>query len=96
MPCYVERIKPASREEYEQWQKFGYIGTWEQYSATRSSEVGGAMFICGDLGDHCADCMALGEFLCDYPVGDGKTCDRPICRDHSHEIGHEIHYCNGH
>lgn len=96
MPCYVERIKPPSREEYEQWKQFGYLGTWDQYSAAKSSEIGGTMFICGDLGDHCADCMALGEFLCDYPVGDGKTCDRPICGDHAHEIGHEIHYCVGH
>jgi len=29
-------------------------------------------------------------------VGDGKTCDRPICPDHATEIAPEIHYCAGH
>jgi len=39
---------------------------------------------------------AVGDFLCDFPVGDGKTCDRPICPDHATEIAPEIHYCAGH
>lgn len=62
---------------------------------TKSRE-GGTMFICGDLGPHCADCAGFGDFLCDYPVGDGKTCDRPICGEHATEIAPEVHYCAGH
>jgi hypothetical protein len=54
------------------------------------------MFICGDLGPHCADCADVGENLCDYPVGKGKTCDRSICETHSHEIGPNLHYCDTH
>lgn len=96
MPCYIEPIKPPSAAEYEQWQKLGYLGTWDNYCAAKNRNVGGMMFVCGDLGAHCADCMAVGDFLCDYPVGDGKTCDRPICGDHAHEIGPDLHYCNAH
>ena len=35
---------------------------------------GGTMFMCGNLGPHCAaeKCGALGVNLCDYPVGKGK------------------------
>lgn len=54
------------------------------------------MFVCGDLGAHCGDCMAVGDLLCDYPVGEGKTCDRPMCGDHGHEIGPDLHYCAAH
>lgn len=56
----------------------------------------GKMFMCGDLGPHCADCNDVGENLCDFPVGRGKTCDRSICEIHSHEIGPNLHYCDTH
>ena len=96
MPCYVKTIKSASQEEYKIWQKAGYLGTYECYAKSRESEVGSQVFICGDLGDHCADCLGFGDFLCDYPVGDGKTCDRLMCDDHANQIGEEIHYCETH
>lgn len=56
------------------------------------------MFLCGDLGQHCADsrCSWISENLCDYPVGDGKTCDRPICNDHAYEVAPDMHYCAPH
>lgn len=57
---------------------------------------GGNMFICGKLGPHCAHCAAPSGFLCDYPVGKGKTCDAPLCDDHASEIAPELHYCPGH
>ncbi len=56
----------------------------------------GHIFMCGDLGIHCADCGDVCEFLCDYPVGDDKTCDRPMCKNHAHEIASELHYCDSH
>lgn len=96
MHCYIERIKGPTRAEYAEWLKFGYIGTWEQYAASKQRNQGGTIFITGELGDHCADCAALGIFLCDYPVGEGKTCDRPICEDHANEVAPEVHYCQGH
>ena len=58
----------------------------------------GQVFLSGDLGPHCADhrCSWVSAFLCDYPVGDGKTCDRPLCSDHAYEVAPEIHYCDSH
>ncbi len=59
---------------------------------------GGTMFLCGDLGPHCAaeKCAAVSLNLCDYPVGDGKTCDLPLCDSHAFEVAPNIHYCPGH
>ena len=59
---------------------------------------GGTMFMCGNLGPHCAaeKCGALGVNLCDYPVGEGRTCDLPICDSHAYEVAPNIHYCPGH
>jgi len=96
MPCYIQPIKPPSKTEYEAWKKVGYIGSWEEYCKSKEGTVGQKMFLCGDFGAHCADCAAVGEFLCDFPVGEGKTCDRPMCEGHAHEIGPELHYCEAH
>ena len=53
--------------------------------------------ICGDLGPHCKECGDCGdEFLCDYPVGKGKTCDAPLCGYHAREVAPNVHYCSGH
>lgn len=59
---------------------------------------GETMFLCGDLGPHCAaeGCAASTDNLCDYPVGDGKTCDLPLCDSHAYEVAPNVHYCPGH
>lgn len=59
---------------------------------------GGHAFLCGDLGDHCASekCSDVSGYLCDYPVGDGKTCDLSLCQSHAYEVAQEIHYCPSH
>ena len=59
---------------------------------------GGTMFMCGNLGPHCAAerCGALGVNLCDYPVGDDRTCDLPLCDSHAYEVAPNVHYCPGH
>ena len=44
------------------------------------------MFLCGDFGPHCGACASVGDFLCDFPVGDGKTCDMPLCERHASEL----------
>jgi hypothetical protein len=57
----------------------------------------GIGFICARDGNpHCRECAHESEFLCDYPVGDGKTCDAPLCDVHAHEVGLETHYCTAH
>ncbi len=57
---------------------------------------GNIAFINGSLGPHCADCTRVATLLCDYPVGEGKTCDRHMCEAHATEIKPQIHYCKGH
>ncbi len=61
-------------------------------------ESGTRAIVRGELGPYCADhrCMDVGTYLCDYPVGDGKTCDMPLCNGHAFEAAPEIHYCPGH
>lgn len=56
----------------------------------------GIVHICGDLGEPCAECESPAGFLCDYPVGDGKTCDRHLCADHASEVYGGLHYCAPH
>lgn len=53
-------------------------------------------FICGDLGEHCTSCSEVSDFLCDYPVGDDKTCDLHLCASHAYEVGINLHYCPAH
>lgn len=96
MPCYLQRVKPPSKAEYEMWQRIGYLGTWEDYCRAKSRDTGQTMFLCGEFGAHCADCAAVGDLLCDFPVAEGKTCDRPMCDDHAREIGPNLHYCEAH
>lgn len=57
---------------------------------------GGTFFLRGALGPHCSSCAALGINLCDFPVGEGKTCDLPICGAHSTEVAPNLHYCLPH
>lgn len=62
---------------------------------------GGHGIICGKLGQHCAHCARVGDYLCDYPVGKGRngqprTCDAPLCEVHAFEIGPDLHYCPAH
>ena len=61
-------------------------------------QEGGNLIICGRLGPHCNDsrCNWVADYLCDYPVGNGKTCDRSLCADHAYEIAPGIHYCASH
>ena len=58
----------------------------------------GRMFICGEELDlpQCGECLDFADNLCDYPVGDGKTCDRNLCDVHANEIGPDMHYCAVH
>lgn len=58
----------------------------------------GRRFLCGEFGPHCraSGCGDVSDNLCDYPVGDGKTCDMPLCEVHSHEVAPNLHYCPAH
>ena len=40
-----------------------------------------------------ADCDGDRVALCDYPVADGKTCDKGVCATHRTGVGENIDYC---
>lgn len=96
MPRYLQPISIPNREEYEAWQRMGYTRSYEEYCAQKARHAGLAISVRGDLGSHCADCAAVGDYLCDYPVGKNVTCDRPVCGSHAHEIAPNLHYCEAH
>lgn len=57
------------------------------------------VFMCGPGIVACAFCEEVADFRCDYPIGDGRTCDLPLCREHkTHraDIGTDIDYCPHH
>lgn len=44
----------------------------------------------------CGFCGKPGRLLCDYPLGNGKTCDARVCEGcttRPHGAGMEIDYC---
>lgn len=44
----------------------------------------------------CYYCPTRHEALCDWPAGDGKTCDRMLCRQHRARQGGDVDYCPEH
>jgi len=59
----------------------------------------GTVFLCGCkmLADKlCRKCNAIADKLCDYPVGNEKTCDAPLCGEHAINITGDIDYCPDH
>ncbi|HEY3175663.1 MAG TPA: hypothetical protein VGK94_07870 [Candidatus Polarisedimenticolia bacterium] len=41
-------------------------------------------------------CLSRSDVLCDWPVGKGRSCSAPLCRDHSYRVGASIDYCAQH
>jgi hypothetical protein len=41
-------------------------------------------------------CGAVAPYLCDWKMGAGKTCDRPICQAHAEEVAKDKHLCPEH
>jgi len=46
---------------------------------------------CGALG-----CAAPAQFLCDWKLSDGATCDRPVCARHAEQVAENRHLCPEH
>jgi len=96
MGLYISKPTKPSKSNFKEWQQVGFRGDYEHYLEVKKRSGNSPFFIHGDLGEHCSDCADVGDLLCDYPVGDGKTCDRLMCEDHSHEIAPDVHYCEHH
>ncbi len=96
MGTYVVKHRPPNPEQFKTWVLMGYTGSYEQYAASVKDSVGANIFMKGDLGPHCTECAAPGNNLCDYPVGNDKTCDRPLCDEHARLAASDTHYCRDH
>lgn len=75
-------------------------GCWdyakEVYAIGAKREV---MFLDGPGMVGCATCGRCADFLCDYPLGEGKTCSATLCETHARAIGgpdEDLHFCPAH
>lgn len=57
---------------------------------------GDVALVRGRLGPHCRQCQRVGEYLCDFEVSFGKTCDQPMCNLHRGQAGPGVDYCDAH
>jgi hypothetical protein len=59
---------------------------------------GGYAIVCGPKprGGRCWACKRPGTRLCDWKMGEGKTCDRPICSDHAETVAPNKDLCPEH
>ncbi len=74
----------------------GYAGMQLERLALAKEQrlVGGEDgWACGSGIQACRSCGRVADFLCDEPVGSGKTCDLPICDDCRLSIGPELDLC---
>jgi hypothetical protein len=65
---------------------------------TRLSD-GTTVWLRGDAftdSDVCRVCGFLADALCDFPIGNDKTCDSALCSEHAKVIIGDIHYCPEH
>lgn len=56
-------------------------------------------WMCGPAFEGSSTCRVCGHLatkLCDYPVGDGKTCDSALCDHHTLSPAGDIDYCPEH
>jgi len=62
-------------------------------------ENGGMRITCGPIRQNACQVAGCDEdhvALCDYPAGDGRTCDQQICGAHRTRVGANIDYCPDH
>ncbi len=59
---------------------------------------GGVAIVCTprQRAKRCSACGRAARLLCDWKIGDGKTCDKPICAMHAQEVGEDKHLCPEH
>jgi hypothetical protein len=56
---------------------------------------GQAVILCGKFRQRIPKCFCGAEVarLCDFPLGKGKTCDRPVCARHAKRVGPDHDLC---
>ena len=94
------RLSKISKNNYKEIQEAGFLGSYDEYVERFSSGAGGLVHYNSSDPDFtievCIDCQSPSKYLCDYPVGEGKTCDRHMCHSCVNETGEDMHYCKTH
>ena len=99
-PCITYRTRPCTMEEL--YRQAGVEIPDCVPETERKDMIGGdVVTMCGPGMKGFRFCAHPGceyehESLCDYPIGDGKTCDLPMCRDHRHRIAENTDLCEIH
>lgn len=44
----------------------------------------------------CGHCSRMHVALCDWPTGEGQTCDLKLCAQHRAKQGGDVDYCPAH
>ena len=65
------------------------------YCKTEIKDVPDIVHVCGSGVQPCSNCGEVADYLCDYPVGEGKTCDLNLCRKCRTHVG-KFDFCNIH
>lgn len=47
----------------------------------------------GQKPKRCKVCGEFAEYICDFPIGAGKACDRPMCVNHRKRVGDNRDHC---
>ena len=92
------KTQPPSRDEHTEWVRLGYTGDYKRYLEATKGRSQMVVHYSGKAeyaNCRACDCLA-DDFLCDYPVGEGVTCDANLCRTHAKEVAEDTHYCPAH
>lgn len=56
------------------------------------------VYMCGEGIEVCDhhSCAYCADYLCDWPMGKGKTCDAALCEDHAVLVGEDMYFCPAH
>lgn len=88
---------PPPRNGMSEKQYAQVLKRFEQECDEPMGEVSdGPVILCGDLKVEVCACGYASDFLCDYPVGKGKTCGLPLCEKCRHAADNDTDLCRLH
>ena len=67
-----------------------------QFFRSSDGELVGVICSRGHKQARCYICGKPANSLCDYPIGKGKTCDKPMCSHCKTTIGYDLDVCREH
>ncbi len=75
------------------------LSFYRQDPHPKLTDADSMLWLCGDGVTPCDQCGKVADFLCDFPMGKGKTCDAPLCDDcRVHQGGElkDLDFCPAH